>query len=761
VTVRIPAPGNLPVALTTFVGRCQDLAEVRRRLRSTRLLTLTGAGGVGKTRLALEVAAASATDFADGVWLVDLAPVRDSAAAANAVAAALGVPDVGTRPVLDQLAVFLARRGPLIVLDNCEHLVEACAELAHVLLSASRGLSIVATSRRALGIYGEHVFAVSALASQDAAAMLRDRTRAVRPEFEITDANRAQVLRLCAELDGLPLAIELAASRLRTLTVDEVVNRLEDRFGLLASGSRVAPPQQRTLRALIDWSHGLCTSAERLLWSRLSVFAGGFGLDAAEDVCAGDGIGRDEVLDLLDQLVLQSVVLPTESEGQPRFRLLQTIRRYGRERLAESGDEQRMLRRHHDFYLALAERIADGWYGPGRRQGLIRLHAEYADLRAALNQAPDPQATLALASALRFHWCEGGFLGEGRRWLESALDAAPEPTPARAKGLWVAAGVAVRQRDHAAAQRWLDEAAELGERLADPVVCAHVQSLRGSLALSDGRLAEAVSLLERAAAAHMEMGEEVGAVYALIQMITAKSRLGDPPTTQTCRQAVTHDDTHDERLVRAHAQWALSYDAWVRGDLAEAAVMLRAALENVKGFNDYVRVALMLELLAWISAARGDHQQAGRLLGAAHVLCRVINTSIRAFGPRMVHQHTQCEEDVVRVLGQAAYETLLAEGGRHGGPDEAIAFALCASSEPPAAPGSVPALASEPSPLTPREREVAALVALGMINRRIASVLGISPRTVHGHVENILAKLGFSCRAQVASWWTANQYAAE
>ena len=749
-TTQLSSVGNLPAAFTTFVGRRRDLAEVRRRLGTTRLLTLTGAGGVGKTRLALEVAAASAAEFADGVWLVDMAPVRDPALVANATATTLGVPDLGARPITDQLSAFLAHRSPLIVLDNCEHLIDACAELAHALLSASPGLRVVATSRRALGLFGEHVFAVPPLAPDDAIELLRDRTTAVRPEFRITDGNRAQVHQLCEDLDGLPLAIELAASRLRTLTIDEAVNRLEDRFGLLTSGNRVARPHQRTLRALIDWSHDLCTPAERLLWNRLSVFAGDFGLDAAEAVCAGDGIGPDEVLDLLDRLVVQSVVLPTEHEGMPRYRLLETIRQYGRERLAESGQEQRTLRRHDAFYLALAERIADSWYGPGQHESLARLRADHADLRAALERGGDPQATLALAAALRFHWCEGGFLGEGRRWLDRALAAAPEPTPARARALWVGALVAVLQRDHATAYRWLEEAGALGEQLDDLVLCTDVQSLRGTLALFSGRLEEAVSLLGEAAAALTAAGEEIGAVYALIQMATAQSHLGDPRTTETCRQALALAESYDERLARAHAQWTLGYDAWRRGDLAEASAMIRTALENEQGFNDYARVALMLDELAWVTAAGGDHRQAARLLGAARTLWLDIGTPISTFGPHMVEQHAQCEEDVTWALGPAAYERALAEGGRHRGPDEAIAYALRIASEPTAT-------APAPSPLTPREREVAALVAEGMSNRQIASVLGRSTRTVDGHVKNILAKLGFGSRARIASWWTANQ----
>ncbi|MDX2939763.1 LuxR C-terminal-related transcriptional regulator [Streptomyces ipomoeae] len=761
-TIQTSEARNLPAALTTFVGRRRELAEVRRCLGTTRLLTLTGAGGVGKTRLALEVAAASATDFADGVWLVDLAPVRDPSEVANAVVAALGMPDLGTRPVIDQLAAFVTHRGPLIVLDNCEHLVDACAELTHTLLTAAPGLRILTTSRQALGIYGEHVFAVPPLAADDAVELLRDRTAAVRPEFQVTDGNRAQILRLCEDLDRLPLVIELAASRLRTLTVDEAVNRLEDRFGLLTSGSRVARPHQRTLRALIDWSHELCTPAERLLWHRLSVFAGDFGLDATETVCSGNGIGRDEVLDLLDRLVAQSIVVPTERDGLPRYRLLETIRQYGRERLAESGEEQRMLQRHHEFYLALAEGAVGGWYGPGRQETLARLRAEHANVRAALDLGGELRAILALAAALRVHWYESGFLGEQRRWLDRELAAAPEPSPARARALWVAASAALLQRDHAAAARWAGEAAELSERLADPVAHAHVQNLRGTLALFGGRLREAVSLLGDAVAAYRRTDEEIGAFYALVQMATAQCHLGDPRATRTCGQAVALAEALDDRLIHVHAQWVLGYDAFRRGDLAEASVVTRAALEKERGVRNNVRVALMLEQLAWVTAARGDRKEAGRLLGAARTLWRDSGTSLLTFGPHTVEQHTRCEEDIVRGLGRAAYEKALAEGAGHRCPDEAIDYALRARPEPiapasVAAPTSVAATAAAPSPLTPREGEVAELVAKGMSNRQIASALGRSPRTVHGHVENILAKLRFTCRAQIASWWTAKQ----
>ncbi|WP_217567219.1 LuxR C-terminal-related transcriptional regulator [Streptomyces sp. GbtcB7] len=741
----ISEAGHLPAAFTSFVGRRREVAEIRRFLGSARLLTLTGVGGVGKTRLALETATASRKAFADGTWLVDLAPVREPKLVASAAATALGVPDLGARPVLEQLAGYLAGRRALIVLDNCEHLIDACAELAQTLLSAAPELRILATSRQTLGITGEHLIDVPPLASDEAVELLRDRTVAVRPEFRVTDANRAAVSRLCDDLDGVPLAIELAASRLRTLTVEQVVERLEDRFTLLTGGSRTARPRQRTLRAAIDWSYELCGPAERLLWRRLSVFAQGFGLDAAEDVCSGDGIDREDVLDLLDRLVSQSVVLPTEREGLPGYRLLETIRRFGRSRLAESGEEQRLLHRHRDFHLALAERLSDGWYGPGQREALTRLRAEHGNLQAALDCGDDPQVTLALAAALRFHWGVGGFLGEGRRRLGRALTAAPEPTPARARALLAASWVALLQGDPPVADQWLNEAAELSERLDAPVLRAYVQGFRGTSARLRGNLKEAASLQEGSADAHAALGERRGFGFALYQLAITQSLLRDPRAAETGRRVLAIAETHGERWGRARALWALGYDAWLRGDRTEAIAWIRAGLETERGFNDCIGTAQLLDLLAWTTADDGDHERAARLLGTVRALCR-------AMGTHDSEQHARCQEAVVGSLGPAAYERALAEGGRHDRPDLAIAYALGSGREPATAPAIVP-----PSPLTRREREVAALVAQGMSNRRIAAELVLSPRTVDGHVERIRTKLGFGSRAEIAAWWVVNQ----
>ncbi|MGW0577444.1 ATP-binding protein [Streptomyces sp. NPDC002920] len=745
------APGNLPASFTSFVGRRRDIAEIRRLLGRVRLLTLTGVGGVGKTRLALAVAAASRSAFEDGTWLVDLAAVQDPARVTTAAVAALGVPDRGTRSALDQLVGRLAGRRALLVLDNCEHLVAACAELVQVLLSAAPEVYILATSRRTLGIAGERIFTVAPLSVPDEAVeLLRDRTMAVRPQFRVTDDNRTAVARLCADLDGLPLAIELAASRLRSLTAEQVADRLEDRFALLTSGSRIALPRHRTLRALIDWSYELCSPAERLLWNRLSVFSDGFGLDSAEDICAGDGIARRDVLELLGQLVAQSIVLTTEGGGPRRYRMLETVRQYGRTRLAESGQEKQLLERHRDHFLALSEGIADGWYGPGQEESLARLHTEHGNLLAALGCGGDPQATMALAAALRYHWCVGGFLGEGRRQLDRALAAAPEPTPSRADALWVAAWVALLQGDHPTADQWLAEAGDLGMRLDDAVVCAYVQGMRGISALFNQRPKEAAFLLEGSAAAQTAAVGAPGAAIALFQLAAVQSYLADPRAEQTGRQAVGAAQAHGERWSRSRALWALGYGAWVRGDHETALERTRAALEMARGFSDHIGTGLMLELLAWITASRGEHERAAQLMGAVRCVWRDTGTTLAAFGPYLAECHAQCEDAVVRALGPAAYEKALAHVGVHHSPGQAIAYALDTDGDTePAAP------ASAPNTLTRREREVTALVTQGMSNRQIAAALVLSPRTVDGHIDNIRAKLGFNSRARIAAWWAA------
>ncbi|MFJ9565095.1 ATP-binding protein [Streptomyces fuscichromogenes] len=777
--------GNLPARFTTFVGRRQQVVELRRLLGTTRLVTLTGAGGVGKTRLALETAAVSVKAFPDGVWLVDLASVHDPEAVAGVVASALNVPDQGGQPVLEHVALQLARRRVLLVLDNCEHLVDVCARLVHTLLSAVADLRVLATSREPLGLTGEQVFPVRPLDHAEAMELLRDRVGAVRPELLITEANRAAVARLCEDLDGVPLAIELAAARLRTLTVEQAAQRLENRFAFLSTGSRTARPNQRSLRAAIEWSWELCSPAERLLWQRLSVFAGSFGLDAVETVCADDGMEKTGVLYLLDRLIAQSVVEHADPAGLPRYRLLESIREYGWERLRDSGEAELLLWRHRDFFRDLAEHLHQDWVGPRQQEILSRFRAEHRNLLTALEyhgpvradtpavhgmDAADPrshsarhvgsglggrQARLALAAALRHHWVAGGFLGDGRRQLERALVEAPEPTTVRAHALMTAAYVAQMQGDLTAADQWLDEAEELAERLDDEVMRAHVWGHQGVSELFHGRRGDAVSLMEKAVTAHTVCGDGVGVTVWLVALATVQAVGDNPRAEETRRRALAAADAHGERWSRAHLEMSLGRRAWALGDYGEARTLTLSALRALRGFGADARIAKMVEQLAWITAAGGDHERAGRLLGSARVLEERTGTSAYKESPVNAEYHARCEKAVTRALGRAGYDRAWKGGTALDTPARAIDYAL--EVDVAAAPPAEPSPLTESSPLTRRERQVAALVSQGMTNRRIAAELVLSPRTVDGHVDRILTKLGYSCRAQVAAWWAAYQ----
>lgn len=714
-TVAASEAGNLPAALTTFIGRRREAAEIRRLLGAARLLTLTGAGGIGKTRLALEAAAASRNVFPDGVWLVDLAPVLDPKAVAGATAAALGVRDVGSRPVLERLAAHLSRRQALIVLDNCEHVVDAGAELAQMLLSAAPRLRILTTSRRTLRIAGEYVFEVPALELNEAVDLLVARSAAVQPEFQLDDAGRNQAARLCAALDRLPLAIELAASRLRTLTIGQLTDRLEDRFTLLTRGNGTARPRHRTLRALIEWSYELCSPAERILWNRLSVFVGGFSLEAAERVCAGEAISRPDVLDLLDALIAQSVVLTAERAEVVRYRMLETIRQYGMRKLAESGEEPALRRRHRGYFLALAKRTADGWFGPGQEAALTRLRAEHDNFLAALQrgdvpasaQSPDraeaaasepgdAQTALALAEALSIHWCAGGALGDGRRWLGRLLAAAPEPTQTRATALVAAAWVAILQGDLAVAAQWLDEAEMLGDRFDDPRVRARVMGFRGMSALCQGRPHAALGLYEEAVDRLEALGETHATVFWLFLLTTAKAQLQDPAAAEIGTRAVAVAEAHGERLCRAYALWALGFDAWIRGDNGAATESARAGLEIQQSFNDPIGSAMLVGLLAWIAGSDGDHQRAAFLQGAVGALWQGIGTSMSAFGPQIYELQAHFEKETVDTLGPTAFQKAITEGSQYDSPGRAIELALRASTDK-----GRNAAAAHSDPLTP------------------------------------------------------------
>jgi predicted ATPase len=528
-------PHNLPSELSSFVGREKELAEVRRLLENNRLLTLTGPGGAGKTRLALAAASELVERFEDGVWMVELAPLGDPSLVPQAVAAAPGVREQPGRPLTETLSDYLASKKVLLVLDNCEHLIEACAELAEALLRSCPGLRVLTTSREALDISGEVAWPVPSLSLPDlrrmpnieslsryeSARLFLERTEAVKPTFALTEQNAPSVAKICYRLDGIPLALELAAARTKVLSVEEISERLDDCFGLLTVGSRTALPRHRTLRATMDWSHDLLPEQERVLFRRLSVFTGDFTLEAAELVCAGEDLQREEVLNLLSHLVDKSLVLVAEQDGEARYRLLETVRQYGWEKLSDLGEEGQLRERHAGHYLKLAEEAESELKGEGQVAWLERLEQEHDNLRAALRWLlgrGESEKAARLGWALWLFWWIRGHFAEGRRSMEQAVSvegSAAMPASAQAKALYVEGTMACGQGDQRSAEVLLEESAALFRELGDRRGVAYALGSAAVVAITQERYERVIVYSEEATELFLEVGDKWGAAPML------------------------------------------------------------------------------------------------------------------------------------------------------------------------------------------------------------------------------------------------------
>lgn len=765
------AVGNVTTAVTSFVGRRHELASARQRMAESRLVTFVGVGGVGKTRLALRVAAEGGKAFRDGVWMVDLASLTDQSRLAQTILSALEVRDQSARRDEDKLAEHLKHRQLLIVLDNCEHLLQPSAVLTDHLLRVAPGLRVLATSRQPLGIDGEHLLTVrpmsaptidtdcarplEALPQYDAVQLLIDRARAVRPDFELTQDNHRSVAQLCAWLDGIPLAIELAAARLRSLSVAEVVERLVDRFGFLTGGSRAAQPRQQTLRSMINWSYELCTHEEQLLWARLSVFAGSFDLVAAERVCSGDDLKVEVIADLVDRLVAKSLLLADRDGERVRYRMLVTVREFGGELLVRAEQEEELRRRHRDHYLGRARTMAAEWCGPDQAVILARMREDHSNLVAALEWSAsrpwEARTAATLAAALRYHWVVGGFLSEGRQWLDQLLDDTEPIDEGRAErgaALWVAAWVSLVQGDWAVAEARLAECTRFADELCDEALAAHAAHWSGLAALFRGRLDDSITLFDQAVAGHRAVGDTAAELTLAFQLAAALAYHGQlDRARQTCEETIRVADSYGERWSRAYAQWATGLVNWHEDKLIEAQEVTRTALAVQPEFRDGICAALSTELLACIAAKQRHAAEAARLFGAALAIWGEIGTAMHSFGPVLEAPSVRSAELATTVLGRKQFDELVAQERSRD-----MAGAIAAVSQPQ---GTRTAQAhSEPpnSPLSRRETDVARLVAQGMNNRAIATALVISPRTVDGHVERILAKLAFNSRTQVAAW---------
>jgi predicted ATPase/DNA-binding SARP family transcriptional activator/DNA-binding CsgD family transcriptional regulator len=820
------AKHNLPAGRTSFVGREREMVEVKRALSMTRLLTLTGAGGSGKTRLALEVARDLIGAYPDGVWLVELAPLFEGDLVAQQVAGTLGVPERPGQPLVNRLVDALGNKALLLVVDNCEHLVEAAAKLADAVLDSCPRLRVLATSREPLGVGGETLwqvlplsvpsktggghgteYTVEGLLRYEAVRLFVDRARLRLPNFELTQENAGAVARVCRKLDGIPLAIELATARMGALAVEQVAQRLEASLDVLKGASRTATPRQQTLRATLDWSHNLLSEAERAMWRRLSIFAGGWTLEATEAVCSNGAIKQDDILDLLGGLVDKSLVVAGASTGEAvRYRMLRPVRQYAREKLEASGEADAVGDRHAAFYLALAEEAEPELAGSEQRLWVERLEGEHDNMRATLSwllEHRKAELGVRLCAALWRFWFARGYLSEGIRCMERALSSDdPEASPVRVKALegigWLTQG----QGDTAQAQGAYEEMLELSQELNDKGNVATALNSLGTIALTHGNNEQARALLEENLAvlrqleegnadtalkrfhalnllaylALNEEGEYVKATELLKQSLALARKAGDAnrvgATLLNLGYAELMQRDHERAMafseealtvanglgkagveIFPEARVNLGLAALGQGEHERAASSLEEALVVAHQVGVKASIINALEGMASLAGARGEATRAAHLWGVAEAAREVTGIALppgeqELHEPHLASASSQLDED--------AWEAALAEG-RAMSLVEGAEYALFREETgSPTVPAAIRLSTDDQPPvdLTPREKEIAVLVAKELSNRQIASALMLSEHTVATHVRNILKKLGLRSRTQIAIWFT-------
>ncbi|MFC9839614.1 LuxR C-terminal-related transcriptional regulator [Rhodococcus sp. NPDC127530] len=694
--------------------------------------------------------------------MVELGELREPAAAVIAlVASTIGVHDASARPLLEAVTDYLASRRALLVLDNCEQVIDAVAELAHFLLPKCPELRILATSREPLRIGGEIVVRVPPLTIPDpdhpesmhgvsrfdSVALFAERATTVLPSFDL-DENKWVVANICARLDGLPLAIELAAARLRVLSPEQILQRLTDRYALLTQGSRQVPTRQQTLRWCIGWSYDLCSPSEQQLWGRLSVFAGSFELTALEAVC-GDGRTKHEVLDDLASLVDRSILIREGSNGEVRFRLLDTLREYGRATI-DAADYSVIRRRHLDWYLQLALDAEAVWISPRQLEWSARLQRELPNLREALDFSMSKPETaedgLQLAATLNRFWRAHGLLSEGRRWLDRVLANSPKrQTLSAVRALCAAGRVAALQGDFRAAITRLEEVRTLDSQLDDPIIRTLADSTEGFIALYEGDLECAAIRLADSAGSWENADNPASHIESLVLLGWAHELNGRPSRAASAlAEALAETESRGEFYYRSYALWASGLSLWRNGETARAEDLTKEALRLTQTAGNPLTTSLCLQSLAWIACKDDNPRRAAVLMGAADNLVNLVGRPTVQFPDLAVHQSEF--NHLARISLSAATFTTASQEGANMDLDTAIAFAL----EDPVR--AKPSVDSDSPMLTKRELQVARLVSEGFTNKGIATQLVLSPRTVAGHVEHILIKLGFTSRAQIAAW---------
>lgn len=640
---------NLPSQLTRFIGREREIAEVKRLLRLTRLLTLTGPGGCGKTRLAIQSAADLPEAFPDGVWFVELAALADPALVSQAIASIWDIREAADQPLTGTLVEYLQRKELLLVLDNCEHLISACAQLASTLLRTCPNLRILATSREAQNTPGETVWIVPSLSfpaqeflpsleyltQYEAIRLFLDRATAVLPNFTLTNRNARAMVQVCQSLDGIPLALELAAARVRVLSLEQIAERLHDGFRLLTTASQVALPRHQTLLATIDWSYNLLTEKEQLLFRRLSVFAGGFTLVAAEETCAGEGLERDEVLDVLSRLVDKSLVVVGEQGPEMRYRLLETMRQYAQEKLRISAKLAVLQKRYAHFFLGLAEEIEPKLNTAQRRLWLMRLEVEHDNLRAVLAWSQTDMGShelgLRLAGALWWFWFHRGYWSEGRRWLEGMLALPERAEEARAKALFGAGWLAFAQGDDARARLQMEESVAIWRTLRDTHGLAYSLTFLSQPVQVQGDHLLARTLAEEGLAIFRKRNDayELGiALTNLGNVMRAEDDTLARPLYEESRQLFrTIGDDWALAMPLRH----LGDVAFRQGDYDRAIVLYKESLTLCRKVEEKWFTSRALENLAGVVGMKGDYRRAARLFGAAEALREVIGAPVMVY----------------------------------------------------------------------------------------------------------------------------------
>jgi non-specific serine/threonine protein kinase len=739
--------GDRRPSSTSFVGRRAELERLGELLTSSRVLTILGPGGSGKTRLAEELLRRRARTLAPDVAFAYLAPAGDPAALGEIVAAAVGLRSRDD-PIADLVAHLGARRT-VLVLDNCEHVRPAAAELAARVVDACPGVTVVATSRSPLLVPGEQLFPVGGLAESPSVALFVDRVRLSAPSFVLDDADRPVVVRICERLDGMPLAIELAAARLSRLGLSDLERRLAGHLPDLGSVASVAPRRQRTLRDAIDWSHDLLDDRQRCLWRRLSGFAGGFTLAAAEEVSSFAPLDRDEVEPLLGDLVGASMVAFDLEHG--RYRLVEAMREYGLEQLRRAGEDAAVAARFRAWMLDRAAELDRRWWGPDQAELLDGMAADAANLRAALEScraAGAGETGLRIAVNSLWYWLTRASHAEAARWFVPFLEDAADPRLA-ARAYIAAAWIAVLSARLPDARRFLVHGHHFAQALGDPAIDAYRRVVAGLILISEGRLDEAVGpareLLADPAADPMCRS------WALVQLALSAFLDGDwEEGARISQLGIDHARSAGEtwtRVIHLHLQ---AVAVWQRGDPTAATAVLLEALRLDRRLDDIWHRAWTVECLAWVTVDLGRPDRAACLLGIAAACWDAAGSSLTT--PWLTHHETALAR-LREALGPSRLASEM-DAGRALDPARALSYAL-----DDVKPETVARI--DEQVVSPREHEVAALVAAGLPNRAIGERLFVSPRTVETHVQHLMNKLGVGSRSEIAAWHARSQAAGE